>query len=107
MINIEWIEETVKAVPSQEEKLRMIANAYGLERQIYKLMEECGELVAAAARYDSHDYRSGYHLAEEMADVQVMLEQIKYLLNIRGTVQEYMNEKIERQIRRMREAGMI
>lgn len=67
MINIERIEEEVKASPSQEEKLRMIADTYGLELQIYKLIEECGELVTAAAKYDPHDYRTGYHLAEEMA----------------------------------------
>lgn len=107
MINIERIEEAVKALPSQNEKLRMIANIYGLERQIYKLIEECGELVTAAAKYDPHDYRTGYHLAEEMADMKVMLEQVEYLLNIHGTVQEYMGEKINRQIRRMMEAGLI
>lgn len=52
MINIEKIEAAVKAAPSQEEKLRTIANTYGSERQIRKLMEECGELVAAAAKHD-------------------------------------------------------
>ena len=107
MINIERIEEEVKASPSQEEKLRMIADTYGLELQIDKLIEECGELVTAAAKYDPHDYRTGYHLAEEMADVKVMLEQVEYLLNIHGTVDDYMSEKIDRQIGRMRKAGMI
>lgn len=107
MINIESIEDAVKAAPTKEQKLRMIADTYGLELQIYKLIEECGELVTAAAKYDPHDYRMGYHLAEEMADVKVMLEQVEYLLSIHGTVQEYMDEKIDRQIRRMREAGLI
>ena len=107
MIYIENIEEAVKAAPTREQKLRMIADNYGLSCQMYKLMEECGELVAASAKYDPHDYRTGYHLAEEIADVRVMIEQVEYLLSIHGTVQEYMAQKVDRQIGRMREAGML
>ena len=107
MIYIENIEEAVKEAPTREQKLRMIADKYGVSRQMYKLMEECGELVAASAKYDPHDYRTGYHLAEEIADVRVMIEQIEYLLSIHGTVQEYMDHKVDRQIKRMREAGML
>lgn len=107
MIYIENIEEAVKAAPTREQKLRMIADNYGLSCQMYKLMEECGELVTASAKYVPHDYRTGYHLAEEIADVRVMIEQVEYLLSIHGTVQEYMDQKVDRQIGRMREAGML
>ena len=79
MINIERIEEEVKASPSQEEKLRMIADTYGLELQIYKLIEECGELVTAAAKYDPHDYRTGYHLAEEQESYAVARHRIEII----------------------------
>ena len=107
MINIEKIEEAVKAAPSQEEKLRTIANTYGPERQIRKLMEDCGELVAAAAKNDPDDCITTDHLAEEMADVRIMIKQVEYLLDIQEAVQEYIDKKTDRQIRRMREAGMI
>lgn len=107
MINIEKIEEAVKAAPSQEEKLRTIANAYGLERQLRKLMEECGELVAAAAKHAPDDCNTKDHLLEEMADVRIMIKQMEYLLDMQDAVQEYIEEKIDRQIGRMREAGMI
>ena len=46
-------------------------------------------------------------MAEEIADVRVMIEQVEYLLSIHGTVQEYMDQKVDRQIGRMREAGML
>lgn len=107
MINVEKIEDVVRSDSGRENKLHKIADTYGLEKQMYKLMEECGELVAASAKYDPHDYRTGYHLAEELADVKVMTEQIEYLLGIGETVQEYMDDKINRQIHRMRGAGMI
>lgn len=107
MIYVEDIVEAVKAAPTREKKLRMIADNYGLSCQMYKLMEECGELVTASAKYDPQDYRTGYHLAEEIADVRVMIEQVEYLLGIHGTVQEYMDQKVDRQIVRMREAGML
>ncbi|MFR6273400.1 MAG: hypothetical protein ACLUL2_07785 [Blautia sp.] len=42
MINIENIEEVVKAAPTREQKLRMIADNYGLSCQMYKLMEDVG-----------------------------------------------------------------
>lgn len=103
MIFIERIEDAPGTVPTREKKLHMIADRYGLSHQMYKLMEECGELITAAAKYDPHDYRTGYHLAEELADVKVMIEQIEYLLGIHDVVQEYMGEKINRQIRRMHE----
>ena len=70
-------------------------------------MEECGELVAAAAKNDPDDCITTDHLAEEMADVRIMIKQVEYLLDIQEAVQEYIDKKTDRQIRRMREAGMI
>lgn len=36
-----------------------------------------------------------------------MIKQVEYLLDTQDAVQEYIDKKTDRQIRRMREAGMI
>lgn len=53
--------------------------AWGLEAQMRQLAEECCELAVAtlkSIRYDG-DGPSEEHLAEEIADVEIMLEQIR------------------------------
>ena len=89
------------------EQIKLIAEKYGMNNQIIKLMEECGELVTAAAKYDPHHPYTIEHIAEEAGDVRIMLMQIEYLLGIQTTVQENMNKKINRQINRMKEKGLL
>ena len=57
-----------REIPGTEEKkpldaasVTLIAETYGLEKQLIKLIEECGELVTAAAKYDPQ-----YHYTIEM-----------------------------------------
>lgn len=69
------------------------AKYYGYEAQSNQLVEECAELIQAVNKYR----RAGAHLGqpteatenvalnnlvEEIADVELMLEQVKYLLQI-------------------------
>ncbi len=55
-----------------------IAEYYGLDHQLGLLQEECGELVQAISKY--HRYHDMGLLIEEIADVEVVIAQIKYLL---------------------------
>ena len=89
------------------EKAVAFAEKYGINNQIIKLMEECGELITAAAKYDPQHRQTIEHIAEEAGDVRIMLMQIEYLLGIQTTVQENMNKKINRQINRMKEKGLL
>ena len=52
---------------------------YGDRNQIIKTMEECGELIHALSRklIDGSFYNT--KVIEELADVQIMLEQMIYL----------------------------
>lgn len=52
-------------------------NAWGFDKQVLKLGEEAGELAAAAAQFLNHK-TNGRHLAEEAADVEIMIEQLRY-----------------------------
>lgn len=87
-----------------DNRIKNIADTYGLNSQLDILQEECAELIQAVSKYR----RGGsFDLAlEEMADVEIMLEQIRYLIsevdNI--TVDNYKNVKLDRQIRRIEES---
>ena len=75
------------------EELKKVADFYGYEEQSNQLIEECAELIQALSKYRRAsgkgqpiaDYQKTTvldNIIEEIADVEVMLEQIKYLLNI-------------------------
>lgn len=57
-------------------ELKFIVDHYGLENQLGKCIEELNELVEAL----SHENID--HVQEEIADVENMIEQVKYLLGL-------------------------
>lgn len=63
------------------------AKYYGYESQSSQLVEECAELIQAVSKYRRANTEAKRavaleNLIEEIADVEIMLEQIKYLLQI-------------------------
>lgn len=87
-----------------KEKLLKIVTHYGLENQKRKLVEEVYELLDALAElnYNSMNFSNNLqkmleHVTEEIADVQVMLEQIKVYWSIEPEdIQRVMEYKINR-----------
>ena len=55
---------------------------YGKLNQIIKGMEECGELIRALARWTT-GHADFANVCEEIADVEIMLEQVKIILGDR------------------------
>lgn len=87
-----------------DKDLRNIAEHYGLRIQMRQLIEEMAELtqvICKAERYDLDTVRE--HLVEEVADVQVVLEQVIYLLGD-NRIEQIRAEKIARQKRRIEDA---
>ena len=85
-----------------EDKVKEIADHYGVEKQLHQLAEECSELAVEA----SHSARKGVtvKIIEEMADVLLMMEQVIYLANIAiDDIDECIQFKIDRQIKRIKE----
>lgn len=84
--------------------LLKIVTHYGLENQKRKLVEEVYELLDALAElnYSSMNFSNNLqkmleHVTEEIADVQVMLEQIKVYWSIKPEdIQRVMEYKINR-----------
>ena len=89
--------EKVK-LKSDEEK---IALHYGKVPQALKLFEECGELEEALRGYiNGTDTKE--HAIEEIADVEVMIDQFKYhFLNCEKQVNDVKRAKVDRQLLRM------
>lgn len=95
------------------EKIKIIAEHYGYEAQSRQCIEEMAELMQAINKL----WRSiGYgqlteksfkecleNLTEEMADVQIMLWQMEYLLLSGQEVNQMIEKKLDRQLKRIEE----
>ncbi len=82
--------------------IRMIANCYGYEEQSRMLQEECAELIQAINKWHRKpSAKSLDNIAEEIADVRIMCEQVTYLLGLGRSVEVYKREKILRQMDRL------
>ena len=66
---------------------------YGIDAQKIKTIEELAELTTAILH--DRDGRAG-NVAEEIADVEIMLEQMKVIYNKNGEVDNFKKLKLER-----------
>lgn len=98
-----------------QDKIKKIAEHYGIENQSIQLMEEMAELTIALNKYrrsskvehqtisESIDEQFIIEqIIEEICDVEIVLEQIKYLLNHSSDdLAVWKQRKIERQLERI------
>ena len=85
-----------------EDKVKEIADHYGIKNQLRQLAEECSELSVEA----SHSARVGttVKIIEEIADVMIMIEQVVYLAKIdKCDIEDCINYKLNRQLKRIEE----
>lgn len=81
------------------EILKMAITANGAMQQEIVAIEECSELIQAI----THKHRGRKHnLAEEIADVEIMLEQLKIINGCTDEVEQVKKYKIERLLHRLR-----
>lgn len=93
---------------TRKEKLLKIIDTYGINHQLKKLNEETFEVTEAILEYETGLYVDSINscnkncIAEEIADVLVMLEQFKLYYNIKNEdIIKVMDYKIDRQIKRI------
>lgn len=98
-----------------DNRIKQIADYNGFKVICNKAFEEIGELNTALARYiaESDTHYQGIvedlmihqevrdNLAEELADVQIMCEQLIYVLHLKKEVKDMRVYKINRQLERM------
>lgn len=106
---------------SRSEKACEIARHYGYDAQSRQCIEEMAELTQAINKYWRTELQCGknlcnpwdgympdnseeyYNLVEEIADVQIMLEQMKYFLGIQDRYYNVdINAKLNRQLNRIK-----
>lgn len=95
------------------EKMKEIQQYYGREVQIDKCAEECGELIQALMRFRNTDngdpaYEKNFdNLLEEIADVQITTSEVLLSLGgeefINKKIQDIIDHKLDRQIRRIQD----
>ena len=89
------------------------AEQFGLENRMLQCTEEAGELIQALCKYQriqqgdktcqTDMIHVEYMIAEEIADVELLLEQIKYLLGNEREVRERKLYKLDRTEQRLLE----
>jgi NTP pyrophosphatase (non-canonical NTP hydrolase) len=78
---------------------------YGAKNQAGQLMGEMGELAAAVTQHFFQGRDRAKEIAEEIADVQIMLEQMILHLDIEEEVARWRSSKLKRLESRMNQAG--
>lgn len=100
---------------TREEKLQKIARHYGYESQSRQCIEEMAELTQAISKYwrasadgqmkqrtEMPKSEAYDNIMEEIADVQIMLSQLVFLLGMdEGKLFKMIDKKLDRQIERM------
>ena len=82
-----------------QELLYQSIHFHGADTQRQKAAEECAELIQALMKYQLR-VGSIRKVAEEVADVQIMAEQLELMIG-GGLVAEFRFEKLQRLARRM------
>lgn len=103
------MEYVVQHLEHTDRRIKKIAIHYGYDRQSIKLIEEMAELQQAICKHrESTDkVKTFIDIKSEIADVLVVLDQMKYLLNIKDEELEEIKEyKINRQLLRMNNEDM-
>lgn len=78
-------------------------DAWGKHSQLVICMEETAELTKELSK-NLRGQDNDLGIAEEIADVEIMLEQLKLIFNIRPDVENMKNEKLIRLDRRIKES---
>lgn len=87
-----------------EQKIQYIADHYGYESQSRQLIEELSELIQAVCKHNrAFGGKEKDAIIEEIADVEIMILQIEYILGVSAMKLDNMIEsKLDRQIERIK-----
>lgn len=86
--------------PKKEDIYKRALRVHGEDPQVNQAIEECAEFVVAACHRRRGRHRDIYKFAEEIADNEVMMKQMR-LLTPRGLVDRIKREKLARLERRL------
>lgn len=99
-------------VQEQLRNLNTIVETYGKEPQVDMAIEECAELQKALLKYRRKERAGATNeeitklkadIVDELADVSIMVEQMKIVYGCHGEVEDKTEYKINRQMQRIKE----
>lgn len=93
--------EVVEENNMVKELYRLALSTYGAQAQTMMVMEEMAELQKELCKH-ARDKENRAQIAEEIADVQIMLEQMELLHDCEGLVAEFKAQKLDRLEKRLR-----
>lgn len=80
--------------------LKEAIKSWGIKAQTEMLIEECAELIQAISKYnranDSDIQKRFENIAEEIADVEILLDQMRIIFKNDKLIEEYREMKIDR-----------
>lgn len=84
--------------------IEKIALHYGFDSQSRQTIEEMAELTVALSKmHRKYSKENLDNIIEELADVQIMIEQMMFLTSSKNEVEQIMEQKIKRQLARIKE----
>lgn len=90
-----------------ESVYKRAVDVWGIEVQMGMMIEESAELIQAISKFKRSynksevDKQDAYdHLCEEVADVENMIQQIRYMLDT-DVIDKYKEEKLERTLKKI------
>lgn len=84
-----------------DERIKKIAEHYGMIQQREQLVEECSELILAAQKCKRYGTRETFdNFCGELADVYIMVCQMMHLISPE-IIGEIIESKLDRQIQRI------
>lgn len=89
-----------------KDKLQAIVDHFGVSIQLLKFAEEFGEVCQAINRYEAGKVTHTKDITEEVADLEVMIDQIKVIYNLdESDIAVIKEQKVDRTIQRYNIGG--
>lgn len=85
---------------TRDEILKSAIERYGNTSQLIVAMEEMAELTKELSKF-FRGAHNAYAIAEEIADVRIMLDQLQIMFDCAGNVKMYDADKVERLRKRL------
>ena len=92
----------MSAMSKRERIERWAIAQYGTEAQQWMVIEEMSELAKEICKI-RRGKQEFHHLAEEIADVSIMLDQLQYMFELESEVKNQIRWKINRLANRLKE----
>lgn len=80
-------------------------DVWGKEMQMMMCIEECAELQKALIKYFRDPDNNKEEIAEELADVAIMIAQIRYTMRVGEEYEKFFGLKMAELMRKLEEAG--